>query len=133
MCIRDSLYGPRGGLGAAIAAAGSTNRPAAGILGALGGLLSEGRDVQLPAGTTLAVQLLRPLTLRSRGMAVAMNPNSVFTATDRIRAAQQELARLNYYRGVATGQINEATQRALVEYQIDKGCLLYTSPSPRDS
>jgi len=118
---RVVLYGPRGGLGAAIAAAGSTNRPASGILGALGGLLSEGRDVQLPAGTTLAVQLLRPLTLRSRGMAVAMNPNSVFTATDRIRAAQQELARLNYYRGVATGQINEATQRALVEYQIDKG------------
>jgi len=118
---RVVLYGPRGGLGAAIAGAGSTNRPASGILNALGGLLSEGRDVQLPAGTTLAVQLLRPLTLRSRGMAVAMNPNSVFTATDRIRAAQRELARLNYYRGAATGQIDEATQRALVEYQIDKG------------
>ena len=118
---RVVLYGPRGGLGAAIAGAGSTNRPASGILNALGGLLSEGRDVQLPVGSTLAVQLLRPLTLRSRGIAGAMNQNSVFTAADRIRAAQRELARLNYYRGGATGQIDEATQRALVEYQIDKG------------
>src|SRR5689334_21198576 len=37
---RVVLYGPRGGLGAAVAAAGSTNRPASGILGALGSLLS---------------------------------------------------------------------------------------------
>jgi len=118
---RVVLYGPRGGLGAAIAGAGSTSRPASGILNALGGLLSEGRDVQLPVGSTLAVQLLQPLTLRSRGIAGAMNQNSVFTAADRIRAAQRELARLNYYRGGATGQIDEATQRALVEYQIDKG------------
>jgi hypothetical protein len=118
---RVVLYGPRGGLGAAIAGAGSTNRPASGILNALGGLLSEGRDVQLPVGSTLAVQLLRPLSLRSRGIAGAMSQNSVFTAADRIRAAQRELARLNYYRGGATGQIDEATQRALVEYQIDKG------------
>ena len=118
---RVVLYGPRGGLGAAIAGAGSSNSSASGILGALGGLLSEGRDVQLAAGTALAVQLLRPLTLRTRGIASAMNPNSVFTASDRIRAAQRELARLNYYRGSTTGQLDDATQRALVEYQIDKG------------
>lgn len=118
---RVVLYGPRGGLGAAIAGAGSSSSPASGILGALGGLLSEGRDVQLAEGTTLAVQLLRPLTLRTRGIASAMNTNSVFTASDRIRAAQRELARLSYYRGSATGQLDDATQRALVEYQIDKG------------
>jgi hypothetical protein len=118
---RVVLYGPRGGLGAAIAAGGSTSRPASGILGALGSMLSEGRDVQLAAGTALAVQLQRPLTLRTRGMASGMNASSVFTATDRIRAAQRELARLNYYRGSTTGQIDVATQRALVEYQIDKG------------
>jgi len=28
---------------------------------------------------------------------------------------------LNYYRGSTTGQLDDATQRALVEYQIDKG------------
>ena len=47
---RVVLYGPRGGLGAAIAAGGSSKSPASGILGALGNMLSEGRDVQLPAG-----------------------------------------------------------------------------------
>lgn len=118
---RVVLYGPRGGLGAAIAAAGSTNRPASGILGALGSLLSEGRDVRLEPGTTLAVQLLRPLSVRTRGIASAMNANSVLTDADRIRAAQRELARLNYYRGSANGQLDDRTQRALVEYQIDKG------------
>jgi peptidoglycan hydrolase-like protein with peptidoglycan-binding domain len=118
---RVVLYGPRGGLGAAIAAGGSTNRPASGILGALGSILSEGRDVQVATGTALAVQLQRPLTLRTRGIASGMNASSVLTATDRIRAAQRELARLNYYRGQASGQIDDATQRALVEYQIDKG------------
>jgi peptidoglycan hydrolase-like protein with peptidoglycan-binding domain len=118
---RVVLYGPRGGLGAAIAAAGSTNRPASGILGALGGLLSEGRDVQLQPGTALAVQLLRPLSVRTRGIASAMNANSVFTEADRVRAAQRELARLSYYRGSANGRLDDATQRALVEYQIDKG------------
>ena len=118
---RVVLYGPRGGLGAAIAAGGSNSSPASGILGALGSMLSEGRDVQLAAGTALAVQLQRPLTLRTRGMASGMSASSVFTATDRIRAAQRELARLNYYRASPTGQIDDATQRALVEYQIDKG------------
>jgi len=118
---RVVLYGPRAGLGAAIAAAGATNRPSSGILGALGSLLSEGRDVQLPAGATLAVQLLQPLTLRTRGIASAMNASSVFTEADRIRAAQRELSRLSYYRGSASGQLDDATQRALVEYQIDKG------------
>jgi len=118
---RVVIYGPRGGLGAAIAAAGSTNRPASGILGALGSLLSEGRDVQLQPGTTLAVQLLRPLSVRTRGIANAMNDNSVFTEADRVRAAQRQLARLNYYRGSANGQLDDRTQRALVEYQIDKG------------
>jgi len=118
---RVVLYGPRAGLGAAIAAAGSANRPSSGILSALGSMLSEGRDVQLATGTTLAVQLQQPLTLRARGIARAMDANSVFTAPERIRAAQQELARLNYYRGSASGQVDDATQRALVEYQIDKG------------
>jgi hypothetical protein len=118
---RVVLYGPRGGLGAAIAAGGSTSRPASGILGALGSMLSEGRDVQLAAGTALAVQLQRPLTLRTRGIASGMNASSVFTATDRIRAAQRELARLNYYRGSTPGKSTSPRNARLVEYQIDKG------------
>jgi len=118
---RVDLVGGRGGLGAAIAGAGSASNPASGILSALGTMLSEGRDVALPSGSRLAVQLREPLALRVRGIARANDANSVITAGDRIRAAQRELARLSYYRGAANGQLDDATQRALVEYQIDKG------------
>ena len=118
---RVVLFGGRGGLGAAIAGAGSRNSPASGILAALGNMLAEGRDVSLPAGTALAVQLVQPLVLRTRGIAQANNVNTVYTAADRIRAAQRELARQNYYRGALNGQLDEPTQRAIVEYQIDKG------------
>src|SRR4051812_14303725 len=88
---RVVLFGGRGGLGAAVAGAGSTRSPAAGVLTALSGLLSEGRDVSLPAGPRLAVQLRQALPLRTQGVARALDRNSVITAGDRIRSAQQEL------------------------------------------
>src|SRR6476660_2075528 len=118
---RVVLVGGRGGIGAAIAGAGSSNSPASGILSALGGLLSEGRNVSVPAGTRLAVQLEQPLTLRGRGSARAADNFTIYTAEDRIRAAQQALAQQNYYRGSITGVYDDATQRALFEYQVDKG------------
>ena len=114
------FIGGRGGIGAAIAGAGSSSG-AGGILAALGGLLSEGRNVSVPAGTRLAVQLEEPLTLRSRGAARAPDVYTIYTAEDRIRAAQQALAQQNYYRGTINGQLDDATQRALFEYQLDKG------------
>ncbi|HKY98243.1 MAG TPA: peptidoglycan-binding domain-containing protein [Gemmatimonadaceae bacterium] len=118
---RVVLVGGRGGIGAAIAGAGSQNSSTSGILGALGALLSEGRDVSVPAGTTLAVQLEQALSLRARGLRRAMNDATLFTSADMIRAAQQELARQNYYRGTSDGQLTYATQRAIFEYQVDKG------------
>ena len=54
---RVVLVGGRGGIGAAIAGAGSASSSSNNILSALGSLLSEGRDVSVPAGTPLAVQL----------------------------------------------------------------------------
>ncbi len=51
---RVVLVGGRGGIGAAIAGAGSS-RNSNNIFAALGNLLSEGRDVSVPAGTPLAV------------------------------------------------------------------------------
>jgi hypothetical protein len=118
---RVVLVGGRGGIGAAIAGAGSQNSSTSGILGALGALLSEGRDVSVPAGTTLAVQLEQAVSLRARGLRRAMNDATLFTSADMIRAAQQELARQNYYRGTSDGQLTYATQRAIFEYQVDKG------------
>lgn len=118
---RVVLVGGRGGIGAAIAGAGSANDPTSGILAALGGLLSTGQNVSVPAGTRLAVQLEEPLTLRARGAARAGDIYTIYTATDRISAAQQALASQNYYRGAITGQLDDATRKALFDYQVDKG------------
>ncbi len=120
---RVVLVGGRSGVGAAIAGAGSDRSPASGILAALGGLLSEGRDVQLPAGTPLAVQLEQGLVLSRRGAARAPDAFTLYTAADRIRAAQQRLAQQNYYRGPINGQLDDATRRALFEFQIDRGII----------
>ena len=117
---RVVLVGGRGGIGAAIAGAGSQNQAPSGILGVLGSLLSEGRNVSVPAGTPLAVQLEQAVTLRGRGLRRA-NESTLFTSYDMIRAAQTALARENYYRGTVDGTLSYATQRALFEYQIDKG------------
>jgi peptidoglycan hydrolase-like protein with peptidoglycan-binding domain len=120
---RVVLVGGRGGVGAAIAGAGSERSPTSGIMAALGNLLSEGRDVRVPAGTPLAVQLEQGLVLSRRGTARAPDAFTIYTAADRIRAAQQALAQQNYYRGNINGQLDDATQRALFEFQIDKGII----------
>lgn len=117
---RVVLVGGRGGIGAAIAGAGSQSSSTSGILGALGSLLSEGRNVAVPAGTQLAVQLEQAVTLRSRGGRRGNNAG-LFTSVEMIRAAQRALAQQNYYRGTADGTLTYATQRALFEYQTDKG------------
>jgi peptidoglycan hydrolase-like protein with peptidoglycan-binding domain len=120
---RVVLVGGRGGVGAAIAGAGSERSPASGILAALGGLLSEGRDVRVPAGTPLAVQLEQGLVLSRRGTARAPDAFTIYTSAERVRAAQQALTQQNYYRGSINGQLDDATQRALFEFQIDKGII----------
>src|SRR3954463_16268861 len=60
---RVVLVGGRGGIGAVIAGAGS-GRSQNNIFTALGGMLSQGRDVSVPTGTPLAVQLESAVTLR---------------------------------------------------------------------
>ena len=117
---RVVLVGGRGGIGAAIAGAGSQNNSTSGILGALGALLSEGRNVSVPAGTQLAVQLEQAVVLRTRGLRRGNN-FTIFTSADMIRSAQRALSQQNYYRGTVDGQLTYATQRAIFEYQIDKG------------
>ena len=116
---RVVLVGERGGIGAAIAGAGSRSGSASNILAALGGLLSEGTDVNVPANTRLAVQLEQAVTLTARGSANAADPSTIYTASERIRAAQQALARRAYYRGTANGVLDNATRRALFEFQLD--------------
>jgi peptidoglycan hydrolase-like protein with peptidoglycan-binding domain len=112
------LIGERGG-GAAIAGAGNKNSPTSSILGALASVLSAGTNVALPAGTTLAVQLEQGLTLNVSGAADLSDESTIFTVSERIRAAQQALARRAYYRGAPTGVLDNATRRALFEFQLD--------------
>ncbi len=117
---RVVLVGERGGIGAAIAGAGS-GRTANNIFTALGALLSEGRDVNVPSGTPLAVELESSVTLRGGGRLRGIEASTIYTATERVRAAQQALAQLNYYRGPITGQLDDETHRALFQYQVDRG------------
>jgi peptidoglycan hydrolase-like protein with peptidoglycan-binding domain len=114
---RVVLVGGRGGIGAAIAGAGSSSR-SNNIMAALGQMLSEGRDVNVPAGTALAVELDRAVSLRARGRMAGRNV--IYTAPERVRAAQQALAGAGYYRGAATGTMDDATRRALFEFQVDR-------------
>jgi hypothetical protein len=116
---RVVLIGGRGGIGAGIAGAGSRSG-SANILTALGAMLSEGRDVNVPAGTSLAVQLERAVTLQARGRVIG-DESTLYTSADRIRAAQEALVRLRYYRGSAHGNLDDATRRALFEFQVDRG------------
>jgi len=117
---RVVLVGERGGIGAGIAGAGSGNSVNA-IFAALGGLLSEGRDVNVPAGTSLAVELENSVTLRGGGRLTGSEASTIYTASERISAAQQALAQQNYYRGPINGQLDDATRRALFQYQVDRG------------
>jgi hypothetical protein len=116
---RVALVGGRGGIGAAIAGAGS-GKGTNSLLSALGAMLSEGMDVNVPAGTALAVELEAPVTLGVRTRNRGGEAWTIYTTAERIRAAQQLLAQQGYYRGAINGQLDDATHRALFEYQIDK-------------
>ena len=114
------LVGGRGGIGAAIAAAGSSQNTN-NIFAALGNLLSEGRDVNVPAGTQLAVELESAVTLRGRGRLSGAEASTIYTAAERVTAAQQALSQQGYYHGSITGQLDDATRSALFQFQVDHG------------
>jgi peptidoglycan hydrolase-like protein with peptidoglycan-binding domain len=116
---RVALVGARGGIGAAIAGANSRSG-ANNLLTALGGLLSEGRDVDVPAGTPLAVELETTVRLRGGRRAGANDAFTIYTAPARISEAQRALAQKGYYRGSVNGQLDNATRRALFQYQADQ-------------
>ena len=117
---RVVLVGERGGIGAAIAGAGS-GKSANNIFAALGSLLSEGRDVSVPTGTPLAVELQSAVTLRGGGRLRGAEASTIYTAAERVRAAQKALAQLNYYRGPVNGLLDDDTRNALFQFQVDRG------------
>jgi peptidoglycan hydrolase-like protein with peptidoglycan-binding domain len=114
---RVVLVGSRNG--ASIAGAGNASGPTTSILGSLSSILSAGAEVDVRAGTNLAVQLDRAFTMRVTGAPNLSDESTIYTVADRIRAAQQELARRAYYRGTASGVLDNATRRAIYEFQLD--------------
>src|SRR5438067_1113303 len=80
------LAGERGGIGEAIA--GAHTARSSNILAVLGNLLSEGRDVSVPARTPLAVELQSAVTLRTGSRLRGIEGSTIYTATERVRAAQ---------------------------------------------
>jgi peptidoglycan hydrolase-like protein with peptidoglycan-binding domain len=117
---RVVLVGDRAGIGAVIAGAGSSSSQN-NILATLGTLLSKGRDVNVPAGTPLAVELVNSVTLRGSGRLRGGDASTIYTSVDQVRAAQQALARLNYYRGSVNGRLDDNTRNALFQFQVDRG------------
>ena len=87
---RVVLVGERGGVGAAIAGAGS-GKSANNVFTALGAMLSEGRDVNLPAGTPLAVQLDNAVTLRGGGRLRGSEASTIYTAAERFARRSRRL------------------------------------------
>jgi len=104
-----------GGKGAGIGAFGG------GALGALGALLSPGREAKVPAGSEVAMQLVRAVTIapnrvtRSRGN----NERSVYTSVNMVRSAQTALRQRNYFQGSPNGLLDDQTRRAIAHFQID--------------
>lgn len=118
------FVGGRRGVGVAVAGLGSTdaNDPLSGVLGALGSIFSSGADVSVPVGSALAVQLERGVTVSVTGSptgGTTGDPYTIYTSTAMIRAAQQALRGRNYFRGAVDGRLDDDTQRALFEFQID--------------
>ena len=119
---RVVLVGGRSGVGAVVAGVGNNDSgdPLSNVLGALGSIFSNGSDVNVPPGTMLAVQLERGLDLSVNGSPTYGNDEyTLYTSSQMIRAAQQALRDRSYYRGAMSGTLDDATQRALFEFQND--------------
>lgn len=106
-----------GGLNAVIAAL-SPGSPDA------NSFLSRGTEAQVPAGSEVATQLLRSVTLNasedSQGSGI---DRVVYTSANMIRGAQAALRERNYYRGQIDGSMGEQTRQALANFQRDNSRL----------
>jgi len=125
---RNILFiGGGAGVGAAIGAIAGGGKGAGigavtgGGIGVLGALLSHGSEADVPVGSEVAMQLVRPLTLNAaQGTRQnAANDRSLYTDVSMVRGAQTALRERKYYTGASTGRLDDATRRAIAHYQID--------------
>jgi len=125
---RSILFiGGGAGVGAAIGAIAGGGKGAGigaltgGGIGVLGALLSRGAEADVPAGSEVAMQLVRAVTVNgdTRVRQSANNDRTLYTAAGMVRGAQTALRQRKYYDGVSNGRLDDATRRAIAHYQID--------------
>jgi len=121
------FIGAGAGVGAAIGAITGGGKGAGigaltgGGIGALGALLSRGSEADVPAGSEVAMQLVRSATVNADAALRlgATNDRTLYTAVALVRGAQTALRQRKYYDGLSNGRLDEATRRAIAHYQID--------------
>jgi hypothetical protein len=84
-------------------------------------LLSRGAEADVPAGSEVAMQLVRPVIVNvDQGLRQSTaNDRSLYTAAAMVRGAQTALRLRKYYDGASTGRLDDATRRSIAHYQID--------------
>ena len=61
------------------------------------------------------------MTLRGGGRLSGAEASTIYTAAERVSAAQRALAQAGYFRGSINGQLDDATRNALFQFQVDRG------------
>jgi type IV secretion system protein VirB10 len=128
--VRNTVFiGGGAGAGAAVGAiAGGGKGAGAGAaigggLGILGALLSNGSEAKVPAGSEMAMELLRSVTVtvinsgpsrQRRG-----DDRELYVAANLVTGAQNTLRQLRYYSGPVNGRLDTPTRRAIAHFQID--------------
>jgi hypothetical protein len=128
--VRNTVFiGGGAGAGAVIGAmAGGGKGAGAGAaigggVGVLGAFLANGVEAQVPAGSEMAMELLRAITVTVSNSGPDRQRRSddraLYASADLIRGAQMQLQHLRYYHGPVNGFLDTGTRRAIAHFQID--------------
>jgi type IV secretion system protein VirB10 len=94
-----------------------------GGLGILGAFLANGVEAQVPAGSEMAMELLRGITVTTLntgpGRQQRNDDRALYATSNLVRGAQMELQHLRYYQGPVNGVLDNGTRRAIAHFQID--------------